>query len=66
MSHPPSKRVLRQQLGLDTDADLARYFGISSSAIAQWPDDKPVPKLRWLEVMTRRAANDTQGPAEGE
>lgn len=62
MSSPPSKQVLREQLGFASDAELARYFGISTSAVAQWPEDQPVPKLRWLEVLTRRPQ---AGPTDG-
>ncbi len=53
MEIPFSKQTLRQRLGFTTDAELARYFGISTSAVAQWSEEQPVPKLRWLEALTR-------------
>jgi hypothetical protein len=32
-----SKRQVRTRLGFQTDAELARFFGISRSAVSQWP-----------------------------
>ncbi|MGE6332720.1 hypothetical protein [Stenotrophomonas sp. NPDC077659] len=40
------KRHVRARLGLETDAELARLFGISRSAVSQWPCDVPIPPLR--------------------
>ncbi|CRD51504.1 conserved hypothetical protein [Stenotrophomonas thermophila] len=41
-----SKRQVRTRLGFRTDAELARFFGISRSAVSQWPRDFPIPPLR--------------------
>jgi hypothetical protein len=41
-----SKRQVRTRLGFRTDAELARFFGISRSAVSQWPRDFPIPALR--------------------
>ena len=40
------KRQVRTRLGLETDAELARLFGISRSAVSQWPRDFPIPPMR--------------------
>ncbi|NLA67991.1 MAG: hypothetical protein GX856_07085 [Gammaproteobacteria bacterium] len=37
-----------------SDADLARWFGISQSAGSQWEEDAPIPRLRALEVALKR------------
>lgn len=44
-----------------TDADLARWFGISQSAISQWDEDSAIPKLRALEVALKRPELVGQG-----
>ena len=41
-----SKRQVRTRLGFQTDAELARFFGISRSAVSQWPKEFPIPALR--------------------
>ncbi|HDS1531080.1 TPA: hypothetical protein QEK88_000908 [Stenotrophomonas maltophilia] len=41
-----NKRQVRTRLGFQTDAELARFFGISRSAVSQWPKDFPIPALR--------------------
>lgn len=41
-----SKGQVRTRLGFRTDAELARLFGISRSAVSQWPKDFPIPALR--------------------
>ena len=41
-----SKGQVRTRLGFRTDAELARFFGISRSAVSQWPKDFPIPALR--------------------
>ncbi|HGM7312204.1 TPA: hypothetical protein ACKP7W_000417 [Stenotrophomonas maltophilia] len=41
-----NKREVRTRLGFQTDAELARFFGISRSAVSQWPKDFPIPALR--------------------
>lgn len=54
-----TKRQLRTALqGADlpalSDADLARWFQVSQSAVSQWDEDQPIPRLRALEVALRR------------
>ena len=33
-----------------TQADMARMFNVSASAVAQWPDDEPLPRARDLQL----------------
>lgn len=54
MLNPISKRALREKLGLESDADLARFYGISSAAVAQWKEDEPVPELRYLQAVAKQ------------
>lgn len=50
-------RLTRQQLmdalGFKTLTELADYFGVTLSAISQWPDDSPAPELRELQARSR-------------
>lgn len=48
-----SKRQVRTRLGFSTDAELARLFGISRSAVSQWPGDVPIPALRRYMLQQR-------------
>jgi hypothetical protein len=32
---------------------MADFFGISRAAIYMWPDDKPIPQLRALQIEMR-------------
>lgn len=49
------RAALREPGGSDlSDADLARWFGISQSAVSQWDEDGPIPRLRMLEVAIKR------------
>ncbi|WMJ68647.1 Cro/CI family transcriptional regulator [Stenotrophomonas sp. 24(2023)] len=41
-----SKYYVRDRLGLRTDSDLAKLFGVSRSAVSQWPKNKAIPQLR--------------------
>ncbi|MCD9097066.1 hypothetical protein [Luteimonas fraxinea] len=70
-----TKRQVRKALG--HDAAVARFFEISTAAVAQWDLDKPIPALRVLQAMAKRpdlfgtlaaepAANDDVGPAREE
>lgn len=54
MTQPMTKRAVRTALGFETDAALADLFGISRAAIAQWPEDKPIPVLRQLQLPQLR------------
>lgn len=47
-----TKAWLRAELG--SDAATARFFGISSAAVAQWPEDAPIPELRQLQAERKR------------
>lgn len=50
-----TKAQFRAHLGPDAaDADIARFFGISSSAVAQWPDAEPIPEKRALQARLLR------------
>jgi len=49
------RAALREPEGPElSDADLARWFGISQSAVSQWDEDAPIPRLRALEVAVKR------------
>lgn len=54
MTTPLTKAALRSLLELETDAALADFFGISRSAVAQWPEDGPIPELRQLQAERAR------------
>lgn len=49
-----SKRALRNALGLENDAALARWFEISQAAVSQWPEDEDIPRQRAMEAALRR------------
>jgi DNA-binding transcriptional regulator YdaS (Cro superfamily) len=49
-----TKRQLRTALNLETDSALAVFFGISPSAVSQWPLDEPIPMLRALQAEVKR------------
>ncbi len=48
-----SKRQVRARLGFRTDAELAHFFGISRSAVSQWPKNTPIPALRQYTLHQR-------------
>lgn len=54
MQTPKTKREVRDALGLPNDAALARWFEVSRAAVAQWPEDGELPRLRLLEFHQRR------------
>ncbi|KAF1016321.1 MAG: hypothetical protein GAK31_01812 [Stenotrophomonas maltophilia] len=41
-----SKYYVRDRLGLQTDSQLAKLFGVSRSAVSQWPRNGMIPPLR--------------------
>ena len=45
-----TKAAAKKALGLDTDAALARLFGIGRWAVGQWPEHAPLPPLRVLQL----------------
>ena len=49
-----SKRQVRTRLGFRTDAELARFFGISRSAVSQWPGIS-----RFLRYVNTSCISDT-------
>lgn len=70
-----TKRQVRAAIG--HDAAVARFFEISTAAVAQWELDKPIPARRVLQAMVKRpdlfgtlaaepAANDDNGPTSEE
>lgn len=48
-----TKAQLRERLGL-TDSQLADLFGITRSAVCQWPDDEPIPLPRQWQLQVLR------------
>ena len=56
-----TKAEFRSLLGPDAaDADIARFFRISSAAVAQWGDAEPIPEKRALQARLLRP--DLFGP----
>ena len=55
-SHPMNmtKREVKTALGIQTDADLARLFGIGRWAVGQWPEDQPIPEGRQWQLRAKR------------
>lgn len=50
-----TKAELRRRLGAGTrDADIARFFGISTAAVSFWPEDDPIPEKRALQARLKR------------
>lgn len=49
-----TKTQVKKALGLQTDADLARFFGIGRWAVGQWPDDAPIPEARQWQARALR------------
>jgi len=45
-----TKQDLMRVLGIESEASLARYFGVTRSAVGQW---KEVPELRLLQAQQR-------------
>lgn len=49
-----TKRAIKGALGIDTDAELARFFGIGRWAVGQWPEDEPIPEARQWQLRAKR------------
>lgn len=49
-----TKRNVKSALEIDTDAELARFFGIGRWAVGQWGEDDPIPEGRQWQVRARR------------
>jgi hypothetical protein len=45
-----TKRLLKQKLGIKTDAGLARFFKCTRAAVNLWAADKSIPELRVLRL----------------
>lgn len=61
-SQPMTKTQFRKALGDCSDAEIARFFGITQAAVSQWKEDQPIPELRWLQAGRLRP--DLFGPEE--
>lgn len=48
-----TKRNVKQALGVESDAELARIFDIGRWAVGQWPDDEPIPTGRQWELRVK-------------
>ena len=50
-----TKRTVKQALGIETDAELARQFTpeIGRWAVGQWDEDKPIPLGRQWELRAK-------------
>ncbi|WP_162208493.1 helix-turn-helix domain-containing protein [Xanthomonas sp. NCPPB 1128] len=55
-----TKQAVKKALKLETDAELARFFGIGRWAVGQWKDEKPIPPLRQFQARDLRP--DVFGP----
>lgn len=49
-----TKQSLKAALGVKSDADLARFFNCTRSAVNQWSDHEPVPEARQWQVRALR------------
>lgn len=49
-----SKTAVKRLLGLQADAELARFFGLSRGAVFHWPESEPIPESRQWELRARR------------
>lgn len=61
-----TKAQVRSNLGDEAkDADVARFFGISTSAVAQWPENAPIPQTRALQARFKRPEWFDAEPVQG-
>ncbi len=49
-----TKADVKKLLSLESDAELARFFGVSRGAVFHWPDDQPIPESRQWELRAKR------------
>jgi hypothetical protein len=49
-----TKRQAKELLRIKTDAELARFFGVSRKAPHFWKEDEPLPEGRQWELRARR------------
>lgn len=56
-----TKDIVKRALGIESDAELARYLGVSRGAVWLWGDDEPIPDGRQWQLRALRP--DLFGPA---
>lgn len=62
-----TKAEAKSRLGLETDADLARFFNISRQALSRYGDDTPLAAgLQWQLIARCPDKFDPPKPPEGE
>lgn len=49
-----TKRNVKEALGIETDAELARFFGIGRWAVGQWGENDPIPEGRQWQARAQR------------
>lgn len=49
-----TKAALRRKLNFRYDSELARFFGITQGALAQWGEDDPIPQQREWQARALR------------
>ena len=49
-----SKADAKRLLGIDTDADLARFFGVTRNAANLWGEAEPLPAARQWQLRALR------------
>ncbi len=49
-----TKRAVKAALEMETDAELARFFGIGRWAVGQWEDDESIPEGRQWQLRAKR------------
>lgn len=48
-----TKRMIREAVG-GRDVDVARFFGVTRGAVAQWGEDDPLPEGRQWQARAKR------------
>lgn len=63
-----TKREVKDALGLETDAQLARVFTpeIGRWAVGQWDEDKPIPLQRQWELRAKYPTKFPMPAGQGE
>lgn len=49
-----TKASVKKLLGLESDAELARFFAVSRGAVFHWSEDEEIPESRQWELKARR------------
>ena len=49
-----TKAEAKRLLGIDTDAKLARFFGVTRNAANLWGEDDPLPDARQWQLRALR------------